>query len=114
MKNIIFALLFLVGLSAYAQKSTLEIPVSGICEMCKARIERSLDVPGIWFAEWNVETKVATVVYKGDKITPEEIHGLIANAGHDTDQKKASEEAYAKVHDCCRYRDDAVQKAHKP
>lgn len=114
MKRILSTLFLLGTLAVFAQKTTIEIPVAGVCDMCKARIERSLDVPGIWFAEWSPETKMAVVVYKADKITPEDIHGLIANAGHDTDQKKATDEAYAKVHGCCRYRDEEVHKAHKP
>lgn len=113
MKNIFFVALFLGSLAVWGQKTEVTFKVSGICEMCKARIEKSLDIPGVWFAEWSPETQTAHVVYKTDKISEKEVHQTIANAGHDTELIKATDEAYAKVHGCCRYRDEAVVNQHQ-
>ena len=44
--------------------------------MCEARIEKALDVPGVIMAEWDVETKKATVAYKTKVISEEQIHQL--------------------------------------
>lgn len=89
------------------KKKTTEINfnVNGICEMCKDRIENALDVKGIKFSEWNVETHNCTVVYKPTIISEKEIHQLIADVGHDTDSIKATEEVYKNIHHCCKYRD---------
>ena len=36
----------------------------------------------------------------------------VAAVGHDTPLVKAKDEDYAKVHACCKYRDEQVVKAH--
>ncbi len=74
--------------------------------MCEERIENALDVKGIKAAEWNKTTKACEVSYRSDKITEEQIHALLNEAGHDTDKSKASEEQYGTVHACCKYRED--------
>lgn len=73
--------------------------------MCEARIEKALDIPGIIVADWDVESKKAKVAYKTKAITEEQIHQLIANVGHDTEKIKATDEAYANMHGCCKYRE---------
>ena len=73
--------------------------------MCETRIEKALDVPGVIMAEWDVETKKAKVAYKTKVISEEQIHQLIANVGHDTDKIKATDEVYANIHGCCKYRE---------
>jgi len=91
---------------SYAQKKVeIEFQVSGVCGMCETRIEKALDVPGVIMAEWDVETKKAKVAYKTKVISEEQIHQLIANVGHDTEKIKATDEAYANVHGCCKYRE---------
>lgn len=79
--------------------------VKGVCDMCKERIETTLDVKGVKYAEWNLVTDTLFVVYHPAKISLERIHELLANAGHDTELKKASDESYRKIDDCCRYRE---------
>ena len=56
-------------------------------------------------AEWDAETQKAMVAYKTKVITEEQIHQLIANVGHDTEKIKATDEAYANLHGCCKYRE---------
>jgi copper chaperone CopZ len=92
--------------ASFAQKKAeIEFQVSGVCGMCEARIEKALDVPGVIMAEWDVETKKAKVAYKTKVLTEDQIHQLIANAGHDTEKIKATDEAYANMHGCCKYRE---------
>ena len=91
---------------SFAQKKAqIEFQVSGVCGMCEARIEKALDVSGVIIAEWNVETKKATVAYKTKVLSEEQIHQLIANVGHDTEKIKATDETYANLHGCCKYRE---------
>ncbi|HQQ98463.1 MAG TPA: cation-transporting ATPase, partial [Cyclobacteriaceae bacterium] len=56
-------------------------------------------------ATWDTKTKELVVVYNQEKITEDQIHQLVASAGHDTDKVKAKEEVYANLPFCCLYRD---------
>ncbi len=93
---------------AHAQKKVqIEFKVSGVCGMCEERIEKALDVPGVIMAEWDQETNKASVAFKTKEITEEQIHQLVADAGHDTEKIKAKDEVYNNLHGCCKYRDGA-------
>ena len=106
MKNVLILMAFAISTASFAQKKVeIEFQVSGVCGMCEARIEKALDVPGIIMADWDVETKKAKVAYQTKALTEEQIHQLIANVGHDTDKIKATDEAYANMHGCCKYRE---------
>ncbi len=105
-----FALsLFLISCASSknaAQLTESEFTVEGVCEMCKERIENAvLDLKGVQFANWNQETHKLKVKYNSSKVSLDQIHQALANAGHDTDKIKASQEQYNKVHKCCRYRE---------
>jgi periplasmic mercuric ion binding protein len=108
------SILFIFTISfAYGQtdkkKPTEEISfeVSGVCNMCKTRIEEAaLYTAGVKFAEWNKKTQMLKVAYKTKKVDENTIHKNIAAAGHDTEEVKATDEAYAKLPGCCKYRDD--------
>ena len=103
---IIAAMLIFVGNVAIAQKvQTIKFGVGGLCEMCKSRIEKSVDVKGVKFAEYNLADHQIEVTFSPKKISETEIHQLIANIVHDTDKIKASDEAYEGLHHCCKYRD---------
>lgn len=107
-KFLSFIFFFLVVTTlATAQSKTVKstIKVFGNCGMCKERIETALDRPGIKMAEWNAETKNLEVVYNSKKISEEEIHGIIASVGHDTEKAKAKDEVYSGLPFCCLYRD---------
>jgi Cu(I)/Ag(I) efflux system membrane fusion protein len=45
------------------------------------------------------------LVYNPDKISIEQIHQLIAKAGHDTEKVKAPDSIYSKLPDCCLFRE---------
>lgn len=109
MKHIILsaACLLFAFIGEAQNKVQIEFGVSGVCGMCEGRIEQALDVPGVIMADWNVETKRLTVAYKTKKFSEEQIHQLVADAGHDTDKIKAKDEVYANIHGCCKYRDGA-------
>jgi hypothetical protein len=73
--------------------------------MCKERIETALDSKGIKMAQWDAKTKNLEIAYNSSKITEQQIHELVAAAGHDTEKVKAKDEVYAKLPFCCLYRD---------
>lgn len=110
--KILYILLLSAGLvmtnnTSFAQKKVKEdsITVYGNCAECKERIEASLDLSGIKYANWNIKTKKLFVAYKPDKISEEEIHQAVAKVGHDTDKIKAEDSVYVNLSFCCLYRD---------
>lgn len=106
MKHVLILMALALSSASFAQKKAqIEFQVSGVCGMCETRIEKALDVPGIIMADWDVETKKATVAYKTKVISEAQIHQLIANVGHDTEKIKATDEVYANIHGCCKYRE---------
>ncbi len=79
--------------------------VSGICDMCKERIENAALIQGVKKVSWSAETQTLIVVYRTDKVTIEEIAKSINEAGHDNGLFLCTDEQYEKLHSCCRYRD---------
>lgn len=88
--------------------ATIEIKVEGICGMCETRIENALDLKGVKFADWDLDTKVCKIIYRPDKISEEEFHKTLTAIGHDTESMKATDEAYGGIHSCCKYRSDTT------
>ena len=115
MKQIVLLLMLTIGMTAFAQnknaKSTIE--VDGVCMMCKERIEKaSIRTKGVKSAVWNVKTHELKLIYDERKTDLKTIQENIAAVGHDTKIIKATDEAYNKVHPCCKYRDEEVKKDH--
>lgn len=115
MKKILILLFVFTSTLAFSQnknaKATIE--VDGVCGMCKERIEKaSIKTKGVKSAVWNVKTHKLKLIYNEAKTDLATIKKNIAAVGHDSKDVKASEEAYATVHGCCKYRDEDVRKAH--
>ncbi|MBN8785762.1 MAG: heavy-metal-associated domain-containing protein, partial [Terrimonas sp.] len=100
------ALTFLMQ-EAFAQTNTLvteSFHVSGNCEMCKGRIEQSaLSIKSITYAEWNIKTGGLLITFDSALISKAIIQQKIAEAGHDNDSFKASDETYKSLPVCCHY-----------
>ena len=79
------------------------IKVYGECGMCKNRIEKTLKIEGVSFAEWNEESRLLTVAYDSSEISNEDIQKRIAAVGHDTEKFKAPDDVYKKLPACCKY-----------
>ncbi len=78
--------------------------VSGNCEMCKERIEKvTRSIAGVVSANWNAVNKMLEVTFRDNKTDKGTIEQAIADAGHDTELFKASDLAYNKLPECCRY-----------
>src|SRR6187200_126619 len=77
--------------SPQKEDSLTSFRVAGVCEQCKHRIEKALKIKGIKKAEWDVETKMLSVVYNPSKISIEKVHSRLAGVGHDTELKKSKE-----------------------
>lgn len=113
MKKIIFISLVLLSFSlkGIAQENTSHKKivkttfwVNGQCEMCQTRIQKAaLSTRGVKMANWHIDSKMLRVVYNHPKCTINDIKQNIANVGHDSEDVKAADEIYEKLHSCCMY-----------
>ena len=116
MKQIItIVALFLMNITfAQDKNARASIEVDGVCAMCKERIEKAaIRTKGVKSAVWTIQTHELALIYDARKTNLDLISQSVADVGHDTKAVKATEEAYNSVHDCCRYRDEEVQKEHE-
>ena len=92
--------------SGTASLTTESFKVSGVCGMCKKRIETAAyGISGVEKATWNAQKQALEVSYNAKKATNEAIQNRVASAGHDTEKVKAADKAYGTLPDCCKYRD---------
>ncbi|RMF36199.1 MAG: copper chaperone [Chlorobiota bacterium] len=111
---LITAVAALLSLASGAQETAKQQPtlvtttftVYGNCGTCKKNIERPFkEMRGVEKATWDKKTKQFTITYDPSVLTERRIKEIIAEQGYDTDDVKASDEAYGKLPKCCRYRD---------
>lgn len=116
MKKLLVVLVLLVTSFGFSQNrnAKVSLDVDGVCQMCKERIEKaSIKAKGVKFADWNVQTHELKLIYNEKKTSLDAIKKSIVAVGHDVSDMKATDEAYNSVHDCCRYRDEAVRDDHR-
>lgn len=119
MKKIITIICILfISITTQAQEkkrnAKVNIEVDGVCNMCKKRIEKAaLNTKGVKFANWNVSTHQLTVIVDERKTNKTLICTSLANAGHDSKEIQASNEAYNSLHPCCKYRDEDIINEHQ-
>jgi len=116
MKKILTVVVLLIGTTTFAQNKNTKasMDVNGVCGVCKSRIEKAcLNIKGVKYAQWNLETHELKLIFDGRKTNTELIERSILKAGHDIGDKKAKDEDYAKLDHCCKYRDEEVVKNHK-
>lgn len=99
-----------IASSSIAQSKTETIPVAGNCGMCKSTIEKAAKKAGASNAAWDAATHTLTVSYNSSSANAAKIQQGIAAAGYDTRDFKATDEAYNKLHDCCKYERAATAK----
>lgn len=99
------SLIFIVSACGSKNNAQLDFKVLGNCSMCEKNIETALkDQPGIQSADWNVDTKMLSVKYDSTKTNAGDIYKKVAATGYDSEKSKGSDEAYAKLHECCQYK----------
>ena len=116
MKKLLAIAILFIGFTTLAQnknaKASLE--VDGVCLMCKERIEKAcITTKGVKSAVWNVNTHELKLIFDERKTDLKTIQENILAVGHDNEELVASDEAYASVHACCKYRDEEIQEEHK-
>lgn len=103
----VFILMFAsqTKLNAQEKATTAELKVktSAVCDMCKETIEKNLAFEkGIKKSVLDVDSKVVTVTYNPQKISPEKIRLAISKIGYDADEIPANKKAHDKLDDCCK------------
>jgi len=101
MKHPILISLLLISTILFAKNITTQFEVKANCEICKEKIETTLDIPGITHANWNKETKILTVRYNDKKVSIEDIHNLISDIGYSTDKVSANLKSQSELMKCC-------------
>jgi copper chaperone CopZ len=82
----------------------LTFGVRGNCDMCKKTIEKAAyAVDGVIKAYWDVDLKSIEVTYNKSKTNPMAVHRAIADSGYDTEKIIGNDDAYNKLHSCCKY-----------
>ena len=108
----LFAVLFGLTTSAQTQdhsktnmtsSKTETIKVWGNCDICKARIEKTVTAEGATKADWNTKTKLLAVTFDPSKTSVDDLSKKLAAAGHDTEKYKADDKAYDALPGCCHY-----------
>jgi copper chaperone CopZ len=82
---------------------TESFKVFGKCNMCKARIEKTVLAEGATSASWNLKTQILTVTFDPAKTSKDALSRKLASVGHDTENYKAPDDVYAKLPGCCHY-----------
>jgi periplasmic mercuric ion binding protein len=103
---ILFLCFFSVVSFSIAQSGTKteSFKVYGNCGTCKSNIEGSLKKKdGVIKKDWDKDTKILTVTYDPAKINLLQIKQKVADAGYDSEEVRAKDEAYFKLHKCCQY-----------
>lgn len=100
-------MMLLVSLLYTAQiknAKTETVKISGNCDMCKSKIEKSGNVKNVATVNWDEASNMATLTYDASKTNQQEILKRIANAGYDSESFYAPDEVYAKLPSCCQYK----------
>lgn len=109
MRQLLILILVLVGFTGSAQdkknkNAKYTIAVNGNCEQCKKRIEKAAySVGGVKSAVWDIDEHQLHVILNEEKTSVADLKKVVAKAGHDTDDVKASTEDYERLHSCCKY-----------
>ena len=110
MKFLLITLLAIFSLSSASAQTapakgteTVKFKTSAVCEMCKARLEKSLAYEkGVQSATLDVASKMLTVNYRTDKTTPAALRAAVQKTGYDADDQLSEAKAYNRLPDCCK------------
>lgn len=100
--RIILGLCLLSAPFILAQNLKSQFQVKGNCEMCKERIETSAKKAGAKAARYSIDSQTLTLETEGN-VSPDDILKKVAEAGHDNEKFKATDEVYQNLPDCCHY-----------
>jgi len=102
-KSIALLSILFLCLSSFAAKSgKVVIKTSGVCDMCKEKIEKTLmTTTGVSKAYYNLANAAVTVKYDAATTNIDALRKAISAAGYDADDVKADKSASAALPKCC-------------
>lgn len=92
-----------VSLSQINNAKTETVKIYGNCGMCETTIEKAASKKKISKADWNRETKMATITFDSKKTSLDAVLKNIALAGYDNERFLAPDAAYNQLQECCKY-----------
>ncbi len=104
LSTILFSLVFFfcTGYLSAQKSQTVTFQTSAQCGMCKERIEEVMNfVPGVQFAELNMEDMSLTVKFKSKKTSADDLRKRVASIGYTADDVLPKEEDVKKLPLCC-------------
>ncbi|MDQ6481108.1 DUF3347 domain-containing protein [Dyadobacter sp. LHD-138] len=84
--------------------TTVNVKISGSCNICEEGIEAAAFQKNISQANWDDKTQIASVSYDSKRTSLDAILKKVALAGFDNESYLAPDDAYAKLAGCCRYK----------
>jgi copper chaperone CopZ len=87
-----------------SQVQTTEITLNSIvCNMCVTKVKKVLNsITGVIQSEVSFDQKKAFVLLNTSSTDVDKIENMITSAGYDANNKKADEEAYNNLPECCK------------
>jgi copper chaperone CopZ len=82
---------------------TEKVKIYGNCGKCEKTIENAAYVENQASAEWNKKSKFAMITFDSSQTNLDIVLKRIADAGYDSEKYTANNEAYNKLHECCKY-----------
>jgi len=112
MKSIILiaAAVLLSNSASRAQISNAKtdtVKVYGDCGMCETTIEKVGSKKKKYQTDWDVDTRMAVIIYDSKKTDLDAILKNIALSGYDNIKYLAPDDAYDKLPGCCKYKREA-------
>jgi len=90
------------AVSADVEKAVIKIPTA-ICNECAGTIKKAVTkVNGVNDIKVDLKAKTATIEFVPTAVKFSDLEHAIVMAGYDANDKKANQEAYEKLPDCCK------------
>jgi len=107
MKYMFLCLLIFCSANVFASTTTDTLKVWGNCDECKSKIEKAALKAGAVSADWNADNYQLVISYNNEQTSAVNIEKEIAAVGYDTQDVKATDDAYHKLPKCCQYEREA-------
>ena len=98
------AILALSACSSIPNAQEADVLINGNCEMCEETIENAALQEGLAEADWDMDTRHATITFDGTKTSLNAVLQRIAAAGYDNQGFIAPDSTYAELPECCQYK----------
>lgn len=95
--------LALPACSSIPNAQEADVLINGNCDMCEETIEKAALQEGVAEADWDQDTRHATVIYDSTRTNLNAVLQRIAAAGYDNQGFVAPDSAYDELPECCQY-----------